>query len=197
MTTRISKIAKFIWILAGVPFLFAAENIWIDSLIRHRLRWFPSLIPEPLSGAWILVLSLGLISFVLLIFFQVLLIRSAGTPVRMKLQTAFAVLLIGLMLAQWCWVSTGHTGSVILRPFRRNHSVVLTWAASSSPVAGYNIYRSTVRGADLQRINGNLVRGLTYADKVEGGTTYFYVIRAVDAVGHESLNSNEISVSVP
>lgn len=196
MITRSSKIANFIWVLAAVPFLFAAENIWIDPRLRHRLQWFPSLVPEALSGAWILVLSLGLLSFVLLIFFQVLLIRSAGTTVRMKLQTAFAVLLVGVMLAQWSWVTTGHSGSFIFRLLRRTHTIALTWTASSSPVAGYNIYRSTVRGADLQRINGALVRGVTYTDTAEGGATYFYVIRAVDAAGHESLDSNEISVTL-
>lgn len=196
MSTRSSNIAKFIWILAGIPFLFAAENIWIDPLFRQRFRWFPSVVPEPLSGAWFLVLSLGLLAFVLLIVFQVLLIRSDGTAVRMKLQTAFAVLLVAFMLAQWCWVTTGHSGSFIFRQFRRTRSVVLRWTASSSSVAGYNVYRSTVRGAGLRRINGELVSGLTYTDTVERGTTYFYVVRAVDAAGHESLNSNEISVSV-
>src|SRR5579859_2756738 len=78
------------------------------------------------------------------------------------------------------------------------HSATLTWKASTSKVAGYNVYRSTESGKNYQKINSSLVRGLTYRDnKVVSGVTYYYVTRAVDAQGHESVNSNETSVSIP
>jgi len=80
----------------------------------------------------------------------------------------------------------------------KTHSATLTWKASSSQVAGYNVYRSITSGKNYQRINSSLVRGLTYQDKaVVSGATYYYVTRAVDAQGHESANSNETSVSIP
>jgi fibronectin type 3 domain-containing protein len=42
------------------------------------------------------------------------------------------------------------------------------------------------------------VQELSYKDQdVPGGTTYYYVTRAVDADGRESLNSSEITVVVP
>jgi hypothetical protein len=78
------------------------------------------------------------------------------------------------------------------------HTAKLTWKPSSSHVAGYNVYRSEVSGQKYQKINSSLVQGPTYADNtVLSGVTYYYVTRAVDDQGHESANSNEISVSIP
>ena len=80
----------------------------------------------------------------------------------------------------------------------KTHTATLTWKASSSHVAGYNVYRSEVSGLKYQKINSSLVLGLTYADNtVQSGVTYYYVTRAVDDQGHESANSNETSVSIP
>jgi hypothetical protein len=80
----------------------------------------------------------------------------------------------------------------------KTHTATLTWKASSSHVAGYNVYRSIISGQKYQKINSSLVHGLTYADNsVESGVTYYYVTRSVDDQGHESANSNEISVFIP
>jgi hypothetical protein len=80
----------------------------------------------------------------------------------------------------------------------KTHTAKLTWKASSSHVAGYNVYRSEVSGQKYQKINSSLVQGLTYTDNtVLSGVTYYYVTRAVDDQGHESANSNETTVSVP
>jgi hypothetical protein len=43
-------------------------------------------------------------------------------------------------------------------------SIVLTWAASTSTVAGYNVYRSKVSGSGYVKINAALVTALTYTD---------------------------------
>jgi fibronectin type 3 domain-containing protein len=77
--------------------------------------------------------------------------------------------------------------------------VTLTWKASTSTVAGYNVYRSTVKGRDYVKINVALVTGQTsYKDEtVQSGTTYYYVTRAVDAKGKESADSNVTTVVVP
>jgi len=78
------------------------------------------------------------------------------------------------------------------------HTVRLNWKASSSHVAGYNVYRSEVSGQKYQKINSSLVQGLTYADNTaQSGVTYYYVTRAVDDQGRESASSNETSVSIP
>ena len=78
------------------------------------------------------------------------------------------------------------------------HSVTLTWNASTSTVAGYNVYRSTVSGGGYVRINSLLVSGLTYADStVQNTTTYYYVTTAEDSSGNESVYSNEATAVVP
>jgi hypothetical protein len=78
------------------------------------------------------------------------------------------------------------------------HSVVLTWNASTSAVAGYNVYRGTVSGGPYTKINSALVTALTYTDStVQNGTTYYYVTTAVDSGGTESVHSNEVSAPIP
>jgi hypothetical protein len=78
------------------------------------------------------------------------------------------------------------------------HSVALAWNASTSTVAGYNVYRSTVSGGPYTKINPSLVVVLSYTDlTVQSGTTYFYVTTAVDSSGNESIYSNEASASIP
>jgi hypothetical protein len=79
-----------------------------------------------------------------------------------------------------------------------SHSVALNWSASTSTVAGYNVYRSTVSGSSYTRVNGSLVASASYADSgVQSGATYYYVATAVDASGNESVYSNEVSANVP
>jgi hypothetical protein len=78
------------------------------------------------------------------------------------------------------------------------HSVALSWIASTSTVAGYNVYRSTVSGTQYAKVNSSLVSVLAYTDgTVLGGTIYYYVTTAVDASGNESAHSNEVSANVP
>ena len=79
------------------------------------------------------------------------------------------------------------------------HSVALSWIASTSTVAGYNVYRSTVSGTQYAKVNSSLVVGsLAYTDTtVLGGTVYYYVTTAVDDSGNESVHSNEVSANIP
>lgn len=78
------------------------------------------------------------------------------------------------------------------------HSVALNWGASSSSVAGYNVYRSTVSGSAYAKMNGSMVGGVNYADSsVQSGHTYYYVATSVDASGTESVYSNEVAAIVP
>jgi hypothetical protein len=78
------------------------------------------------------------------------------------------------------------------------HSVALTWNASTSTVSGYNVYRGTVSGGPYTKINVSLVAVLNYTDStVQSGTTYFYVTTAVDSSGSESVYSNEVSAPIP
>lgn len=78
------------------------------------------------------------------------------------------------------------------------HTVALNWGASTSTVAGYNVYRSQVSGNAYVKINSSLIGGMGYSDgNVQSGQTYFYVATAIDASGNESVYSNETSSVIP
>ena len=78
------------------------------------------------------------------------------------------------------------------------HSVALTWNASTSTVAGYNVYRSTVSGGPYAKIDSSLAAALNYTDStVQSSTTYYYVTTAVDSSGHESVFSNQAPAIIP
>ena len=78
------------------------------------------------------------------------------------------------------------------------HSVELSWAASTSAgVVGYNVYRAISTGG-YSKLDSSIVTGLKYTDvTVTAGTTYKYVVTAVDSLGMESAFSLPISATVP
>lgn len=81
---------------------------------------------------------------------------------------------------------------------QQTHSVALSWSASTSTVAGYNVYRSSVSGSQYARLNSALISGLAFTDTgVRSGGTYYYMTTAIDLKGAESGPSNEVSVSIP
>ncbi|MEM7354913.1 MAG: endonuclease, partial [Acidobacteriota bacterium] len=75
--------------------------------------------------------------------------------------------------------------------------VDLMWNANSEPdLAGYHVYRATSAGGPYSRITGTLITNAFFTDSgVTGGTTYFYVVRAVDTSLNESSSSNEVSAT--
>lgn len=78
------------------------------------------------------------------------------------------------------------------------HSVRLSWAPSTSPVVGYNIYRGGASGGPYSKINSALDATTIYTDSsVQGGKTYYYVVKSVDSSGMESNPSNEVKAIVP
>ena len=90
-------------------------------------------------------------------------------------------------------VSLSGTGVTLVQ-----HSGALTWNPSTSSVSGYNVYRSTVSGGSYTRVNSSLIAVLNYTDvNVQSGTTYYYVMTAVDASGNESGYSNQVTATIP
>jgi hypothetical protein len=78
------------------------------------------------------------------------------------------------------------------------HVVDLTWHASTSVVAGYNVYRGAVSGGPYTKLNSSSVSGTTYMDKsVQAGQEYYYVVTAIDSNNDESAYSNQTSAVVP
>src|SRR5246127_220363 len=79
------------------------------------------------------------------------------------------------------------------------HTVAVTWIASSSNnVVGYNIYRGTASGGPYSILDSAPVVNDGYNDSaVQSGQSYFYVVRAIDNTGLESVNSTEVQAIVP
>jgi fibronectin type 3 domain-containing protein len=74
----------------------------------------------------------------------------------------------------------------------------LSWDASTSQVAGYNIYRGTKSGGPYAKLNSSLEPGTVYTDSsVQSGTTYYYVSTAVDSSNVESAYSNQAAAAIP
>ena len=77
------------------------------------------------------------------------------------------------------------------------HRVSLSWNASTSQVAGYNIYRGTSSGGPYTRLNSSLI-SLSFTDNnVQSGATYFYAATAVDSNNVESGYSNLATAVIP
>ena len=80
------------------------------------------------------------------------------------------------------------------------HSVDVTWAASTStPLQGYNVYRSTVSGGPYTKLSLTLSpTTLLYTDTTPlSGKQYFYVVTALNTSGAESSASSEVAVTIP
>lgn len=95
------------------------------------------------------------------------------------------------------------TGLLIRRSTqqRKPHTVTLTWHRSvpnnGIPIAGYNVYRSTISGGPYVRV-ASRVPDASYTDTiVRSGETYFYVVTAVDQSNQESKYSNEARAMIP
>ena len=193
-----SSMTWIAWGLASVLFFFTAENIWIDPWLRNKSHRIPSLVPEALSGAWFLAIAIGGIALTLLVVCHIMLTRDRNLSVWTKVGTGVAVVMVLLLSVQWFQVTNGKPSIFRLQASGKKHTVTLTWRPSSSQVAGYNVYRSRTSRGNYLRINPSPVPGFSYTDKtVENGLTYYYVTRAVDAQGRESVNSNETSAVVP
>jgi hypothetical protein len=76
-----------------------------------------------------------------------------------------------------------------------NAQVGLQWANNSEPdLAGYDVYRATVSGGPYVKLNGSLLTAARYTDTTAvNGTTYYYVVRAIDTDANASPNSSEVS----
>jgi hypothetical protein len=79
-----------------------------------------------------------------------------------------------------------------------SHSVALSWNASTSLVAGYNIYRGTQPGGPYTRLTSSPLSGTSYTDaSVQSGATYYYVSTAINSGNVESAYSNQATAAIP
>lgn len=195
---RRSRTTLVAWSLASILLLFTVENIWIDPWLRNKSHQMLSMVPEALSGSWFLALMVGGIMLAFLVMCQILLIKDRSLSVWTKVGTGITVLVVLLLSALWVRMTSGLSSAIRPQSRGTTHTVALKWRPSSSQVAGYNVYRSMTPAGNYVQINSSLVQGVTFTDNtVESGLTYYYVTRAVDALGHESVNSNEARAAIP
>lgn len=187
------------WALALLLALYLVENLWVDRCVQARFTGLPSLSPEAVTPLWFVMFGLGGIVCVVLVVCLVLVARHGRISLRGKVVTGIGVIGACVLWGMWFSATSGTTSAVSGGARPHKHWVTLTWDASTSPVIGYDVYRSTMKGRGYQKINPALVTGQTsYKDEtVESGTTYYYIARAVDAKGRESLGSTEVVARVP
>jgi Abnormal spindle-like microcephaly-assoc'd, ASPM-SPD-2-Hydin len=78
------------------------------------------------------------------------------------------------------------------------HSVALSWNASSSAVAGYNVYVSASSGGPYSLVNTSPVPSTGFIDtNVQAGATYHFYITSVSSSYQESAPSASVQASVP
>lgn len=79
--------------------------------------------------------------------------------------------------------------------------VTLQWTASTDAVAGYNVYRGAVAGAENTKLNTALITGTQFVDNTPAVGKDYYVVKSVvlapDGSQVESLASNEVTVNIP
>lgn len=80
-----------------------------------------------------------------------------------------------------------------------SHWVTLSWTTSTSTnVVGYYVYRATQTGGVYSQLNSAPIAATSYNDtNVSPGSTYYYLVTAVNADGIQSINSNQASAAVP
>jgi hypothetical protein len=78
------------------------------------------------------------------------------------------------------------------------HSVALSWIASSSSVAGYNVYVSSSSAGPYSLLNSSPVPSTSYVDtNVLAGDTYYFRITSVSSSYQESVPSAAVQAVIP
>ncbi len=78
------------------------------------------------------------------------------------------------------------------------HSATLNWTASTSTVTGYDVYRGSVSGGPYTLLTPSPITGTQYVDSsVTAGQTYYYVVTAVASGNVQSVDSNQVSATIP
>jgi hypothetical protein len=77
------------------------------------------------------------------------------------------------------------------------YSVNLSWNASTSDVAGYNVYRSSSLTGAYSKLNPTVDAATDFTDNtVASGTTYYYDVTSVSSSGVESSPCTPVKVTV-
>ena len=79
------------------------------------------------------------------------------------------------------------------------HAANLSWTASSTPDATYNVYRAAAStGPFTTPLNSSPITGITYVDTtVQAGQTYYYVVTAVANGTESAFSSPSVQGTIP
>jgi fibronectin type 3 domain-containing protein len=78
------------------------------------------------------------------------------------------------------------------------YTVGLSWTASTSDVAGYNVYRGPASTGPFSKINPSLNSNTAYTDStVAANQTYYYETTAVNSSNVESAPSSPAQAIIP
>jgi hypothetical protein len=77
------------------------------------------------------------------------------------------------------------------------YTVDLSWDASTSQVAGYNVYRSSSLTGTYSKVNTSLDPATSFTDNtVASGATYYYDVTSVSSSGAESSPCTPVKITV-
>ncbi len=192
-----SRTLRVTWLLIFALVLFPVFTLWVVPQLRGKAHLFAAL-TEPGTTGWIIAFVVGSMCCVVLLVGLLLAFQNRKIAFPSRIWTALAVTGTIVLWGYWFHATTAKSvSSAVAEP--SGHSVRLTWKASDSRVAGYNVYRSTSPDnfAD-PKMNSELIRDTSYTDTtVEHNRTYYYQAKAVDAQGYESSPSNVARAVIP
>jgi hypothetical protein len=119
-----------------------------------------------------------------------------------SLRARLGSIALGFMLPLGLWGLFSYgPGLVRWASHSMSHEVDLNWNAptnSARPISGYHVYRATAGSSSYQLLNWTVATETKFVDfTVQGGHTYDYFVKSVDATGVESVPSNNVRVAVP
>jgi uncharacterized membrane protein len=194
-----SRTLRVTWLLIFILAFIPAFSLWL----MPRLHWKAvetAALTESGATGWIIVFVLGSVGCVVLLVGVLLAFQNRKVTQKSRILTAVAVSVTLLLWGYWFYTTTARSVSAAPTGARLSgHSVRLTWKASTSPVAGYNIYRSTAPSNFTEpKLNSTPVTDTSFIDTtVESNKTYYYAAKAVDAQGKESPVSNVAQANIP
>lgn len=201
---RKSRTLRVTWRLTYILAIFPILSLWAIPWLHSKAYEIP-LITEPGTIGWFVTFTVGSFGCVVLLVGQILAFQNRKVALNSRIWALLAVAATLLLWGYWFYATTtksvsaayssgaSATRSASAAAPMGKHSVKLTWKPSVSPrVVGYNIYRSTVPGQCSEpRLNYAPIPETTFTDNmVEDDKVYFYCVKAVDGMGHESPSSN-------
>jgi len=151
-------------------------------------------VPEQGSAIWVAAFFAIGMSCLLLLAYLIFAIRLRGLKGWETWGTMCMAGLAMVLSVAWFRATGMDAGNAPEAPL---HTVTLKWNASTSAVDGYNVYRRVLPNGFAEKVNRDLVHGLSFVDVyVASGVKYSYTVRAFAQDG-ESEDCTPAAADVP